>query len=73
MNIHEYQGKEVFRKFGVPTRRGIPVFTADEAVKAAESLGGKVWAVKELALAAGREVLSEVVHGQRAIAASGRA
>jgi succinyl-CoA synthetase beta subunit len=54
MNIHEYQGKEVFRKFGVPTPRGIPVFTADEAVKAAESLGGKVWVVKAQIHAGGR-------------------
>ena len=43
MNIHEYQGKEIFRKFGVPTPRGIPAFSVDEAVKAAETLGGKVW------------------------------
>jgi succinyl-CoA synthetase beta subunit len=54
MNIHEYQGKEVFRKFGVPTPRGIAVFTADEAVKAAESLGGKVWVVKAQIHAGGR-------------------
>ncbi len=54
MNIHEYQGKEVFRKFGVPTPRGIPVFTADEAVKAAESLGGSVWVVKAQIHAGGR-------------------
>ena len=54
MNIHEYQGKEVFRKFGVPTPRGIPAFSVDEAVKAAESLGGKVWVVKAQIHAGGR-------------------
>jgi len=54
MNIHEYQGKEVFRKFGVPTPRGIPAFTVDEAVKAAETLGGKVWVVKAQIHAGGR-------------------
>ncbi len=54
MNIHEYQGKEIFRKFGVPTPRGIPAFTVDEAVKAAESLGGKVWVVKAQIHAGGR-------------------
>jgi len=54
MNIHEYQGKEVFRKFGVPTPRGIPAFSADEAVKAAETLGGKVWVVKAQIHAGGR-------------------
>jgi succinyl-CoA synthetase beta subunit len=54
MNIHEYQGKEIFRKFGVPTPRGIPAFSVDEAVKAAESLGGKVWVVKAQIHAGGR-------------------
>ena len=54
MNIHEYQGKEVFRKFGVPTPRGIPAFSVDEAVRAAESLGGKVWVVKAQIHAGGR-------------------
>ena len=54
MNIHEYQGKEIFRRFGVPTPRGTPAFSVDEAVKAAESLGGKVWVVKAQIHAGGR-------------------
>ena len=54
MKIHEYQGKEIFRKFGVPTPRGIPAFSVDEAVKAAEQLGGKVWVVKAQIHAGGR-------------------
>jgi succinyl-CoA synthetase beta subunit len=54
MNIHEYQGKEIFRKFGVPTPRGIPAFSVDEAVAAAESLGGSVWVVKAQIHAGGR-------------------
>jgi succinyl-CoA synthetase beta subunit len=54
MNIHEYQGKEIFRKFGVPTPRGFPAFSVDEAVKAAEQLGGKVWVVKAQIHAGGR-------------------
>ncbi len=54
MNIHEYQGKEVFRKFGVATPRGIPAFSVDEAVKAAQSLGGSVWVVKAQIHAGGR-------------------
>ena len=54
MNIHEYQGKEVFRKFGVPTPRGIPAFSVEEAVAAARSLGGKVWVVKSQIHAGGR-------------------
>jgi succinyl-CoA synthetase beta subunit len=54
MNIHEYQGKEVFRRFGVPTPRGIPAFTVEEAVEAAKTLGGKFWVVKALIHAGGR-------------------
>jgi len=54
MNIHEYQGKEILRKYGVVTPRGFPCFSVDEAVKAAESLGGKVWVVKAQIHAGGR-------------------
>ena len=54
MNIHEYQGKELFRRFGVPTPRGIPAFTPDEAVSAAKTLGGNVWVVKSQIHAGGR-------------------
>ncbi|HEX4326884.1 MAG TPA: ADP-forming succinate--CoA ligase subunit beta [Burkholderiales bacterium] len=54
MKIHEYQGKEILRKFGVPTPRGIPVFSVDEAVAAAEKLGGPVWVVKAQIHAGGR-------------------
>src|SRR5580765_4517586 len=46
MKIHEYQGKEIFRKFGIPTPRGYPAMSVDEAVEAAKKLGGKVWVVK---------------------------
>jgi succinyl-CoA synthetase beta subunit len=54
MNIHEYQGKEVLRKYNVTTPRGIPCFSVDEAVQAAEKLGGKVWVVKAQIHAGGR-------------------
>ncbi|HXF78328.1 MAG TPA: ADP-forming succinate--CoA ligase subunit beta [Usitatibacter sp.] len=54
MNIHEYQGKELFRKFGVPTPRGSPAFNVDEAVAAAKGLGGPVWVVKAQIHAGGR-------------------
>jgi succinyl-CoA synthetase beta subunit len=54
MNIHEYQGKELYRKFGVPTSRCIPVFSVDEAVEAAKTLGGSVWVVKAQIHAGGR-------------------
>jgi len=54
MKIHEYQGKEIFRKYGVLTPRGIPCFTVDEAVTAAKKLGGNVWVVKAQIHAGGR-------------------
>ncbi len=54
MKIHEYQGKEILRKFGVATPRGIPCFSVDDAVKAAQTLGGKVWVVKAQIHAGGR-------------------
>jgi succinyl-CoA synthetase beta subunit len=54
MKIHEYQGKEILRRFDIPTPRGIPAFSVDEAVKAAQTLGGKVWVVKAQIHAGGR-------------------
>ena len=54
MNIHEYQGKELFKKFGVVVPRGFFCQSVDEAVKAAETLGGKVWVVKAQIHAGGR-------------------
>ena len=54
MKIHEYQGKEILRKFGVPVPNGIPAFNVQEAVEAAEKLGGPVWVVKAQIHAGGR-------------------
>ena len=54
MKIHEYQGKELFRKYGVATPHGIPCFSADEAVEAAQKLGGGSWVVKAQIHAGGR-------------------
>jgi succinyl-CoA synthetase beta subunit len=54
MKIHEYQGKELLRKFGVPVPKGIPAFSVDEAVEAAKKLGGPVWVVKAQIHAGGR-------------------
>jgi succinyl-CoA synthetase beta subunit len=54
MKIHEYQGKEILKRYGVPVPRGIPCFTVDEAVKAAQTLGGPVWVVKAQIHAGGR-------------------
>ena len=54
MKIHEYQGKDILRQFGVPVPRGIPAFTVQEAVEAAQKLGGPVWVVKAQIHAGGR-------------------
>jgi len=54
MEIHEYQGKEILKRYGVPVPRGIPCYSVDEAVKAAEQLGGPVWVVKAQIHAGGR-------------------
>jgi succinyl-CoA synthetase beta subunit len=54
MKIHEYQGKEILRRFGVPVPRGFACFTVDEAVAASGKLGGSVWVVKAQIHAGGR-------------------
>ena len=54
MKIHEYQGKEILRQFGVPVPRGVPAFTVQEAVEAAQKLAGPVWVVKAQIHAGGR-------------------
>jgi len=54
MNIHEYQAKQLLAKYGVSVPKGGVAFTADEAVKAAETLGGPVWVVKAQIHAGGR-------------------
>jgi succinyl-CoA synthetase beta subunit len=54
MKIHEYQGKEVLKKYGVPVPRGIACFSVDEAMNAARTLGGPVWVVKAQIHAGGR-------------------
>ena len=54
MKIHEYQGKALLKQFGVAVPRGIPAFSVDEAVAAAQELGGSVWVVKAQIHAGGR-------------------
>ena len=54
MNIHEYQAKELYRQYGVPTPNGFPAFSAAEAVEAAKKLPGPVWVVKAQIHAGGR-------------------
>ena len=54
MKIHEYQAKEILRKYGAKTLRGVPCFSVEEAVAAGKTLGGKVWVVKAQIHAGGR-------------------
>ncbi len=54
MKIHEYQAKELLKKYGVKTLRSVPCFSISEAVAAGKSLGGKVWVVKAQIHAGGR-------------------
>src|SRR6185503_507253 len=67
LKVHEYQGKEILRRFGIPTPRGIPAFSVDEAVKAAEALGGAVWVVKAQIHAGGRGKGGGVMLGMQLI------
>lgn len=54
MKIHEYQAKEILRKYGVTVPRGIACMSVEEATKAAQTLGGSVWVVKAQIHAGGR-------------------
>ena len=54
MKIHEFQGKDIFRRYGMAVPRGYPAFSVDEAVDAAKKLGGPVWVVKAQIHAGGR-------------------
>jgi succinyl-CoA synthetase beta subunit len=54
MNIHEYQAKDLYRQFGVPTPNGFPAFSVAGAVEAAKKLPGPVWVVKAQIHAGGR-------------------
>jgi succinyl-CoA synthetase beta subunit len=54
MNLHEYQSKQLFIKYGIPTPVGYTAITGDEAKSAAERIGGSVWVVKAQAHTGGR-------------------
>ncbi len=54
MKIHEYQGKEILRHFGIPVPNGFPAYTAQEALEAAQKLGGNSWIIKAQIHAGGR-------------------
>ncbi|QIB64382.1 ADP-forming succinate--CoA ligase subunit beta [Kineobactrum salinum] len=54
MNLHEYQGKQLFADYGLPVSKGYAVDTPEDAVKAAETIGGDMWVVKAQVHAGGR-------------------
>ena len=54
MNLHEYQGKELFAKFGLPVSKNKVIATADDAVNACRDIGGNKWVVKAQVHAGGR-------------------
>jgi succinyl-CoA synthetase beta subunit len=54
MNLHEYQSKQLFARYGIPVPNGFVAATPEEAVDAAERLGGSVWVVKAQVHAGGR-------------------
>jgi succinyl-CoA synthetase beta subunit len=54
MNLHEYQAKELFRRYGIPVPRGEVAATPAQAMAAAERLGGSIWVVKAQVHAGGR-------------------
>ncbi len=54
MNLHEYQGKQLFAEYGLPVSKGVVAETPQEAVAAAAELGGDIWVVKAQVHAGGR-------------------
>ncbi len=54
MNIHEYQAKEVLKRFGIPTLKGQVAATPEEAVAVAQNMGGNIWVIKAQVHAGGR-------------------
>jgi succinyl-CoA synthetase beta subunit len=54
MNLHEYQGKQLFAEYGLPVSKGFAASTPEEARAAAERIGGDVWVVKAQVHAGGR-------------------
>jgi succinyl-CoA synthetase beta subunit len=54
MNLHEYQGKALFREYGLPVSSGVACTTTDEVLAAAKEIGGDMWVVKAQVHAGGR-------------------
>lgn len=61
MNLHEYQSKQLFAKHGIPVSEGLPAATVNEAIEAAQALGGERWVVKAQVHAGGRGKAGGVV------------
>jgi len=54
MNLHEYQGKQLFAEYGLPVSKGFAVSTPEEAAAACDKIGGTEWVVKAQVHAGGR-------------------
>ena len=54
MNLHEYQGKQLFAEYGLPVSKGYAVDTTQAAAEAASTIGGDMWVVKAQVHAGGR-------------------
>ena len=54
MNLHEYQGKQLFAEYGLPVSQGFACDTPEEAAQAADRIGGDTWVVKAQVHAGGR-------------------
>lgn len=54
MNLHEYQGKQLFAEYGLPVSKGYAVDTPEEAAEACDKIGGSEWVVKAQVHAGGR-------------------
>ncbi|MFM2323089.1 MAG: succinyl-CoA ligase [ADP-forming] subunit beta, partial [Pseudomonadota bacterium] len=74
MNLHEYQGKQLFSEYGLPVPLGKPASTVEEALAVAEALGGSAWMVKAQVHAGGRGKAGGVkyVSDKSALAAESR-
>ena len=54
MNLHEYQGKALFREYGLPVSNGVACDTTEEVLAAAKKIGGDAWVIKAQVHAGGR-------------------
>ena len=75
MNLHEYQSKELFAKYGIPAPTGKVAASPDEAIEAAKALGGSLWVVKAQVHAGGRGKAGgvKVCKDHKAVAAATKA